>query len=364
MSKKDNKKKLQNLIEDLAREEVEIIYEQAITSNVLYQAFIQPFMDVINTAKAEATKLIAITKENVKKTAKQALYLVLPTVAASAIKEAQQEADRAISEKIKAVNDEYKEVYQRTWDTLRSSDAFGLLFLLGPALPFGANFTLAYRMMRQSPLAVLSMFEMLSGGDPRIANLRQRYTSTFRAPVAYGGGMKGAGPGYAASVGWGDIGPGSDIGESYNPIREQEQQQKRPPSKDEILKKMTQELQQILKSPDVKAKIANNAITKDFQQAGIKAITATLEPVLKANDYDTLKNIVGPQQFAKMEAEIKKSMPQSEKMTPELEQQFEQQFVDEFKNVYKTMIVNQLKQAAEPGTEKIIDNIIQQISKA
>lgn len=376
MSKDKEKKKLQKLIETIVFEEVtrlSLKEESFFTQDPLFMTFVQPFTDIIDTAKAEMTKITGVTQENIKKLVKQTAYLVIPWIATSAISNAQKEAEKAIEARIKAVNDEYKPVYQRTWDALRNRDVLGLTFLLGPAIPFGRNFALAFKLLKDSPSGVLQMLEMLSGGHPSITNLRRRYQSAISAVIpGGGGGGGGAGGGYGFGGTWGDYGY-TDIGESKYNVSEQATSTPavapspavNQPTKqqDEILKQLTKELQAVVNSPSVQAAMAKNPIMKDFQSAAFDAITSTLKPVLVAKDFASLKRAIGPN-FDKIQTEIQKNVPGYEQMTPELQKQFEQDFVSEFKEIYKTMIANQIQQMAAPGTEKIIANLVQQIKNA
>jgi hypothetical protein len=379
MTNDADKKKLKEIIDKIVKEETRFLNENVdIASTALYQTFIQPFADVFNTAKAELTKLTAVTFENVKKLAKQSAYLVIPFIAVDAIKEAQEEADRAIKQKIATVDEKYRDVYQRTWSTLQNRDVLGLAFLLGPLVPLGSNFALAYSMLSRSPGAILGMVDMLSGGHPGVARIRQRYAGllgsiTHGATSSAGRGMSGSGGGGGYSAGadmWGDFGYGGDLGESFNRINkeqvqnhpEQPGQKSKQPTKEQLLKQMTKELQQLINSPEIQTAMAKSPITKDFQEAGIEAITNTLKPVLSSNSIEDLKKAVG-KDFAKIEAELQKNKPEQE-MTPEMKKQFDNQFVEEFKEIYKTMIINQIQQAAGPGTEKLVNKVIQQIKSS
>lgn len=375
MNKDKEKKKLQHLVETIVSEEfvkLSLKEDSFFTRDPLYMTFVQPFTDIIDTAKAEATKISGVTQENIKKLVKQTAYLVIPWIATSAISAAQKEAEKAIQAKIKAVNDEYKPVYQRTWDALRNRDVLGLTFLLGPAIPLGRNFALAFKLVKDSPTAILQMLEMLSGGHPSITSLRHRYENAVRAviPGGGGGGSSGGGGGYASDVAWGDFGIGyGDIGESRFKVSEQAASTQVPAQpqqqnqQDKVLKQLTKELQAAINSPNVQAAMAKSPIVKDFQSAALEAITGTLKPVLAARDFNSLKRAIGPN-FDKMEAEIQKSVPGFNEMTPELRKQFEQEFVVNFKEIYKTMIANQIGQMATPGTEKLVAGLVQQIKNA
>lgn len=374
MSKDKEKKKLQTLIETIVSEEVgrlSLKEDSFFTRDPLFMTFVQPFTDIIDTAKAEVTKISGVTQENIKKLAKQTAYLVIPWIATSAISKAQKEAEKAIEEKIKAVNDEYKPVYQRTWDALRNRDVLGLTFLLGPALPLGRNFALTFQLLKNSPSGILQMFEMISGGHPSVTNLRQRYQRAIASVIPGGGGGGGGSGGYGFDSSWGDFGPGGDIGESRYNVSEQAAPAQAPVAQsnqqvneqDKVLKQLTKELQAALNNPSVQAAMAKNPIMKDFQAAAFEAITSTLKPVVVAKDFASLKRAIGPT-FDKMQAEIEKSIPGFDQMTPEMRAQFEQQFVQEFKEIYKTMIANQIQQSAAPGTEKLIGNLVQQIKNA
>jgi len=95
-------------------------------------AFIQPFTDVFKTAARE-TKLIGVTAKTVVWVGLQSvLTTLLPFYGYDYAEVFDKE-----KEEIDKIKSEYKDVYDRTWNALKSSDAMMLAFMASPAIFLG-----------------------------------------------------------------------------------------------------------------------------------------------------------------------------------------------------------------------------------
>ncbi len=380
MKNDKEKQKLQKLIESLVHEEVSKLNEGVITDHPFLGGFIQPFTDIFKVAKAELSKVTAKVFLNTKKLAKQTVAFSIPFIGISAISKAEQEANRAIEERIKSVNAEHREVYERIWTTLKNPDVLGFMFLLDPVLPLTNNFALAVKLLKDIPGPLLSVLEILTGGHPGVANLSRRYREATKVPTFGGGGYGSGGGGGASGMGdlggWGigGDGDGGGFGEAKHyrnnsnrstdnktNLREQTQQPQTK-TKTDPTKALAAEIQKLLKDPDIQQRIENNPVVKQFQAAGIDALVNSIKPVVAAKSYEDLKRVVP--NFNKIEAEINKAIP-DEQATPEQLQQYKEAFVAEFKEVYKQMFAEQIKNmlSSETGAagQKLLNKVLQQI---
>lgn len=384
MKNNKDKQKLQKLIESLINEEVSKLNEDSILfDNPFINGFIEPFTDIFRVAKAELSKVTATVFINTNKLVKQTVYFAIPLIGASAIKKAEKEAEQAIKSRISSINEEHRDVYERVYKALKNPDVLGFTFLLDPVLPLSENFALAVKLVKDAPGPLLSALEALSGGNPKVVELRKKYQKATKVPTfgtntygsgGFGGGMDDFGFGF----GGGDYGGdgGGDGGEAVQhagkaPLFEQQQllakQQrragfKRSQPKQDPIKVLANAIQQLLKDPSVQKSIQKSPIVKQFQAAGIDAIVNSIKPVMNAQSYEELKKVVPD--FNKIETEIDKKLPGGG-VPPEQLKQYRQDFVAEFKELYRQMFLKQIqkKLSKEAGLagQKLLTQILQQI---
>lgn len=394
MKNDKEKQKLQRLIETIVKEELGSLKEGWITDDPFIGMFIQPFTDIFNTAKAELTKVTATVFENAKKLAKQTVYFAVPFIGAAAVKKAEEEAKEAIQNKIASVNEEHREVYERTYEALRNPDVLGFTFLLDPVLPLTENFALGVKLAKDAPVPLLSTLEVLTGGHPKVTELKNQYKQAIAVepsqlggrgwgPGGGGGGWGyGLGGGFDGGFGGGDGGGGGEAAmHDGKPVIKEQQQQQLPAKqqqqkarfsrkggqqnqqrKQDPAKMLAAQVQQLLKDPEIKRRVQSSPIVKDFQEAGVEAVVNSIKPVMAAKSYEDLKKVVPD--FDKIEKQIEKQIP-DEKATPEQLEEYRQSFVEEFKELYKQMFIERIKKTlskeAGPAGNKLLNAILQKI---
>lgn len=388
MKNDKNKQKLQKLIESLVAEELSRLNEgSALFDHPFIGGFIEPFTDIFRVAKAELAKVTATVFENTKKLAKQTVYFAIPFIGAAAIKKAEEEAKQAIEQRIASINEEHRDVYERVYTALKNPDVLGFTFLLDPVLPLSENFALAVKLVKDAPGPLLGALEALTGGHPKVVELRKRYQKATEIPTfgadmyggggyggGYGAGMGDIGFGFGFGDGGGDGGGGgeavqydnkSTLSEQQQQLSAKQQQQarfKRRQPKQDPAKVLAAQIQKLLKDPSVQKSIQKSPIVKQFQAAGVDAVVNSIKPVMNAQSYEELKKVVPD--FNKIEAEIDKKLP-DEEATPEQLEQYKQDFVVEFKELYKQMFMKQIQEKlskeAGAGGQKLLNQILQQI---
>lgn len=257
--------------------------------DAISDAFIKPFTDVFGVAAGKTKKLSAKTQ-----TLAKVAYETIATTIIPTLKDSYEEIFSAEDEKIKKIQEEYHDVFQRTWTAFLDHDALLAAFLYSPVTFLTATMT------KKSPNVVMNMLSVLTGGslDEWLEKIKERYDITGEDQPTEkprysktqkgspGMGMYGMG-GYGAYGGMGDNG----MGYSEGVIRERGEK-KKPQNK--------KPLEQVLLNKDVLAKVANSDVTKKLEREGRELVRGTLETiykhaqtVLKANNLQALQQAIG-----------------------------------------------------------------------
>lgn len=359
-----DKQKLKTLIESMVRE---VLAEQdVVMDDPLLKVFIQPFTDVIKTANAEIKKNLVNIRGNVKSLAKQAAILAIPFLSVKMISDTNKEAQAKIDEKLGAINQEYAEVYKRSWDHLRSRDMWGIHFLLNPTMGITSKF------VSKAPLATVNILETLTAGglspknEERLRKAKDFATKLAKpvSPNYDGGGLDYSyGGGYGGDIG--DDAFGFDMGESVNHLREQQAQPQTPkqPSKEDQMAKLAKFVEAFKKQPDVQAALQNSKVAQSLRQGAFEAVMEAAAPVLQAKNYAELSKALGDQ-LQKFEAEALKDLPDDAKS--EEIQQFKEAMVPDIKQAYKQVLITQLSKQStgDKVGDKNLQKVIAQIKKA
>lgn len=365
-----NKKKLEKLIENVVREILQE-EEDIVTQDPLIKIFISPFTDVIKTAKGELEKTAAVGYTNIKNLAKQAAALAIPFIAPGIISHIQENSEQELEERLNKINDRYAEVLKRNWDTVRGRDVWGITFMLDP------TFGIANKFAMRAPYATLGVLEVLTGGNPKVTELKEKAKKLVRhvTPAylsSFGGGSGGGGGGGGGYGGfWGEIGDMGfgGFGESVKYVIEQQtQKQRQPQYTPEQIKKIKDRMAQAvisLKSdPSVQKSLKNSKIAQELQAGAFETIEETLNPVLKATTYEQLKSAIGSE-FGKFEQKLMNTIPEEMKK-PENIKELHQALVPQVKQVYKNVLIKQLQRVSKqhPNVSDEISKLIQQINNA
>lgn len=208
---KDQEQRIQSLVEELISEELEqfLFEEEEILikeDSAMYKTWIEPFADILKTAKHGLESSIASITGNVRKVAIQFALSAIPFISAKEIARIGEEESLNIEKRLSELDSQYADVLKRNWDTLRTKDVAGLALLLNPSLTVGTHVAL------ESPALALGLIEILSGGNPKIVALRKKaeeLSKKVKAPSGPSGSDDSASGGSGGDYGWGgDFGGG------------------------------------------------------------------------------------------------------------------------------------------------------------
>lgn len=371
MKKEENKDKktLQKLVEKLVQKEVADQF--LIKEDVLYNAFVEPFTDIFKTAKHGLEKSVASILGNTRKLAKQWAYACIPFISSAEITRIGKEEDTKLQGRFKELDTGYADVLKRNWDTLRTRDLAGLALMWNPTLTVGSHIAL------ESPAVALNILEVLSGGNPKIVELRKKaeeLSKKVMPPASGGGGSSGGGGGGPTDLAQDDYGMGGGWGESALPrgagkgiIKEQEPVTAQPPQKtgftrEELDKKVYAVLQQLLKRKDVQRSIQNSPATKMLKTAGLDAVAERVKKITQFTTMEQFESYVGPD-LAKFKQEIQAKIPKD--TPPETLKQLGVEQVQELKKVYRDIYTKYVQDLSKttPGIEAEVKKVMDQISK-
>lgn len=116
----------------------------------LYNTFIRPFVDVVQTGKYAIKAMAATTKSLLKQVLVSIPALILPFVKADFDKIRQKE-----EQEIGTIKGKYADVLKRNMDMLRDHDLWGVAFMLDPSLMFGA------KAVQYAPGVIKDLLEMV-----------------------------------------------------------------------------------------------------------------------------------------------------------------------------------------------------------
>jgi hypothetical protein len=261
---------LNQLVQKVLREEYNF------KSDPIYQAFVQPFTDVLATAKAETEKTFARGIGETQKFLEQTLATIVPFIPPNIAK-----IDEKVQERLRGIDDRYRDVYERTWNTIGSKDAQAFTFLLNP--------TVGISLLKKGPEAALGVLEMLTGGHPKITSFKERWKGLV--------GLKAAprGPSYSmGGDGYYEHLRSLVRGREFLFEDEAAQQQQQ----------MLKELEALLKDPEIHQKAANSPATQYFKQLGTQIIGDLMEPIESLKTFDDLTGLVDANTKKQLESEV------------------------------------------------------------
>ena len=317
-------------VSNVIRESRELLQEEGDFQDPLAQVFLQPFKDVMDTARHGLEKTTTQVWGNALKFAKQAATLFLPGVPVDAFTS---EIDERIQSHLQNIDGKYKDVLTRNYDMMRARDLWGVPFLLNPVLMTGIN------LATKSPEVALAGLEAIAGGHPTITKMRERL-KTINTRVLGGGfqGGKGAGDAGGSSDG-GDYGFYDHVDRSSSRSKAILEQAAAPTS-EEINKNFAAQIAKAGSHPVIQAAIDKSPIAKQLRQIAEQSIVETVQEAIAFSTYDEMAKKLGSK-FAQVEKQVMGQLPQG--ATPEQQQAFKNALVPEMKNLIKQMYIKQVQ---------------------
>jgi hypothetical protein len=354
MNEQETKKLLNKLITEQVNQVLSEVVLQEEYEDPLAQVFLQPFKDVVDTARHGLEKTAAKVWGNTAKLAKQAATLLIPGIPVDAFTK---DADEKIKARLGEIDTKYQAVIKRNYDMMRSRDLWGVPFLLNPGLMTGVE------MASHAPVVVLSTIEALTGGNPTITKMRERANTITQR-------VKGGGFGAASGAGWvgGDSGGGGDIaglGEgSRNSVKAFREQQEPQPALTiaQVNKNLGKQIENVLKHPTIQNAIKNSELTKQLRQIGIDSMLSTVQDAVAFSSYDEMKQkMASNPNFAAIEADFMKNLP--EDATEQQIAELKNAIVGEMKTIIKQVYIKQLEKllTQSPDMKKELSGLAKQI---
>jgi hypothetical protein len=354
------RKALKRLIESVVAEEVapavKLINEG---DDVIYKAFIQPFKDVVDTAVHGAKTIATKTGSDLLKVTKMTLMSHLPWVGPKELDNIEAQFDQRLGSYLDGLDQEYKDVLDRNIENLGTTDALAFSFFLRPDLFF------AKQIATGTPVVALDMLDTLTLGHPKVRNLKNKFADVHRRknPVGSSGGPMsgGGGGGMGGDAGYGGMGDGGDSFEEaikprqpnsvplpqkpqpapqqpapqqqqqQQPAAQQQQQQQAPTGQQDPNEALKQELEALLKDPEIIQTMKDNPVVKDVAKLKAQSAIDRASSLMSAKTFEDIKKHAGTDAAA-LEQKVTADFPPE--TTPEEKQQLLDATVPEFKKMY------------------------------
>jgi hypothetical protein len=349
--------KERKLLEEVIRENVKLelsLIKEVEFNDPLLKIFVQPFTDIIDTARAGLEKVSGAAWTHIGSLAKQAVSLAIPFLSTKTLDQIQQDAEQRIEKQLATVNQKYGPALKRNYDTMRDRDLWGVAFLLNPQLFLGIKTAMV------APEVALGALEALTGGHPAIVAMREKLQSLNQRTEPTGGWDTGGAGASGYDLGYWDLGFGDGGGMFENkkqprmvsiyfeqhqqaPVQQQQQQPKQPLTKQQINQHLGQQVIAASKNPKIQQVMNNNPVTNEMKKIAVDSIMQTANVIAGLKTYEDYQRYFG-EDFKKFEQELFKMIP--EKPAPEQEQEFKKQFVPQIRQAVLNMYAQQVQMMA------------------
>jgi hypothetical protein len=297
----------------------------------MYDTFIGPFVDVFKTAVGKSKEVSRKTQTLLWVGLQTVLTTLIPVYGYNYAEVFDKE-----KEDIEKIRDEYKDVYDRTDQALKSHDAALLAFMASPAL------TLGYAASKMTAKASKSLLSAASGGlsDKIYDSAKEKAVAAGRwmlgdddSSSSRSSSKKKSSPKAAASI-FDSIGEGQ--------INEEEGDEKKG---SEVTP------QKILRNKKFIAKAAESPKAKEMQAKATEIYRKTLSEVFKqaegllkkARTVEDIEKLVGK----KMKPDMKKKLDEIKNLPPQEKVKAEKMLIDGSKKAMKDFYVKNLTQEVD-----------------
>jgi hypothetical protein len=300
------------------------------SGNDLYNIFIKPFADVVNTTIGK-TKELSVKAQTLVRTAFETIATTIIPILRDDYKQIFDQERHALQK----IKQEYSEVYKSNWDAFLDNDVLVAAFFYAPA----AFFTIGFA--RKAPDALLGMLSTLTGGrtDDVVHRIKNRHNQGHDQHRSHGhvGGFGRAN--YHHKKGeLGPIGAGIDYYEGV--VREASEGGSEGA-----------DLAKLFSSKKLHAMIEDNQLVKQMESQGRAAVQASLKDVL-----DRAKAVMSARTLQDLQSKTKAKLQGLDKLqqVPQQDRQkFEQAILkstkESMKSFYLKNLEAQVKQATDGG---------------
>ena len=325
MKNADNKERraLKRLIESVVKEEITLKEGD----DVIYKAFIQPFTDVVDTAVHGAKTMATKTGSDLLKVVKMSTMAHLPWVGPRELDNIEDQFDGRLKSYLDGVDQDYKDVLDRNIENVGTTDALAFSFFLRPDLFF------AKQVATGTPVVALDMLDTLTLGNSKVRSLKNKFANIHRRknPVGSGGGplSGGGGSGGGGDYMRGDDGGGGGFEEAVKPPQPG-MQQLQPQTQNPNVQ-LKQELDALLKDPEIIQAMKNNPVIKDVAKLKAQSAIDRASSLMGAKTFEDIKKHAGKDAGA-LEQKVTKDFPPE--ASPEEREQLLNATVPDFKKMY------------------------------
>lgn len=342
-----NKKLLKEFVFSVVAKETPVVLNEGMN---LYQIWVQPFADVLDTAKHGIAKVVAKTGSEIKTLSKQFVMALMPYVPgvfdAKSMSKIRKEDEDRLKQTMDQIDSKYGDAINRNWDALVNSDLWGLFFLANPQAALTQRFATAL-----APSVAFDLLYAVSGGSPKVTEWKGWFDRVTTGGQKKSVELPAADP-YSGGYGaYGNFDDGGGLYEQQQPQTAPQAPAKQPDPKTVIKK--------LLQDPEVKAAIENSPMTKAMRQAAVNSIVSNTQQLLNF-DFNTVKQKAG-QNFEKLVADIKKQMPDFNPDDQKLQQEVVKGMKDEIKQ--KAFLQLDSLVSSEPSLAQTIQKAKDTISK-
>ena len=231
----------------------------------MYNIFIKPFTDVVNTAAGKTMELSQKAQTLTRVAFETVMTTLIPTLTdnySDIFKNEKQQIDK--------IRQEYGEIYQSNWDALTDNDVVAAAFMYSPAAVLTAKFAQA------APQVAMKLTSILTGGsiDSWLGSVKDKFNISDKPSKKSKSSSKHdrVGSGNANYM-YDSSSHSSQGGDSTHEsvLRED----------DEKKKKEAPSIGEILTNKKVLDKIANSKMTKKLEQVGQALVKETLGTIYK-----------------------------------------------------------------------------------
>jgi hypothetical protein len=312
----------------------------------LFNVFMEPFTDIIKTAKAGVERIAGVGFSELVKSIKMFAYMVIPFVSTKVMRQLRQDTQRAVEEKLSKIDSKYADVYERNYEAFKKSDLFSVAFLMNPQTVLGTQ------LAKKATTEVLETLDAIVGGSKIIQSITEKL-----GKITAAGGIEITSPSGLDSIfGFDAFGESSLAGKSLKTLLYEQNRGAGFYTPEEVESYILNTVvPRINKDQSFSRKITNNPINKELRKAGEEIILSNVREVMNLKTYEELKKYFGDD-FKKYEAELEKKMP--ENLSEEENKKFREKLVPEIKEVYKDIYIKQLeREKGVVGLDRIITQI-------
>lgn len=283
------------------------------TQKDMYNVFIRPFTDVVQTAMGK-TKEMSLQTLNVLKTTFETVATTLIPWMASDYKEIFKKHE----ERMDKVREQYTEVYDANWTALKDLDVAMSAFLYAPAA------FVTQMAVRKAPIPVMNTIDALTGGifSDYFDKIAKRLDlGEERTPLERTGGagadksltwsMKGGGGMGMGGGGGGYGGYGGDGGMGEGLIREKKAKKSKEKKEEKKL-----DVAAAIMQPKIMQAIENSPIVKQMEKQSRAMVRQALEEI-----FDKANGVMKAQSLDQMQKAMGKQIPAIQKLAEVPEEQ-------------------------------------------